>query len=81
MRKTRHTPKLIITIAGIIITGTFIERYIWIAGVNFSGTMNEGIHSHGNIPYLAVLLVVPVVAAIGFFIVRATMRRQQLLKA
>lgn len=82
MRKTRHTPELVISVAAVIITGTLIERFIWRAGINFSGeNMLTGIRAHGSVPYLEALIGLPIIAAIGFFIVRGVMRRYQLLKA
>jgi len=70
MRASRHSPPIILTVAASIIIGTLFERYIWIAGVNGTGTM----------PVIAVLVVSPIVAVIGFLLVRRTMVRNHLLK-
>ena len=70
MRRSRHSPPIILTVAASIIIGTLFERYVWISGVNGTGT----------IPVFAVLVLVPVVAVIGFLLVRRTMARSQLIK-
>ncbi|CAH1904371.1 putative menaquinol oxidoreductase complex ACIII, membrane subunit ActF [Candidatus Nitrotoga sp. HW29] len=70
MRSSRHSPPIILTVAASIIVGTLFERYVWISGVNGTGT----------IPVFAALVIVPVVAVIGFLLVRRTMVRSQLLK-
>ena len=70
MRRSRHSPPVILTVAASIIIGTLFERYVWISGVNGTGT----------IPVFAVLVLVPVLAVIGFLLVRRTMARSQLIK-
>lgn len=67
---TRHKPQATVAVAVCIILGTLFERYVWVAGVN--GT--------GSIPVLMALVVGSVLAAIGFVLVRGTMRRNQLIK-
>ncbi|MBL0037852.1 MAG: hypothetical protein ABL862_06955 [Candidatus Nitrotoga sp.] len=70
MRRSRHSPPIILTVAASIIVGTLFERYIWISGVNGTGT----------IPVFAVLIITPVLAVIGYFLVRRTMARNHLIK-
>ena len=70
MRASRHSPPIILTVAASIIIGTLFERYIWIAGVNGTGTM----------PVISVIVISPIVAIIGFLLVRRTMLRNHLLK-
>jgi hypothetical protein len=70
MRPSRHSPPIILTVAASIIVGTLFERYVWISGVNGTGT----------IPVFAVLVIVPVLAVIGFLLVRRMMARSQLIK-
>ena len=70
MRPSRHSPPTILTVATCIVVGTLFERYIWIAGVNGTGTM----------PVLAALVVSAVVAVAGFLLVRRAMRRNHLIK-
>lgn len=70
MRSSRHSPPVILAVAASIIVGTLFERYVWISGVNGTGT----------IPVFAVIVIVPVVAVIGFLLVRRTMVRNQLIK-
>jgi Ni/Fe-hydrogenase subunit HybB-like protein len=67
---TRHNPQATVAVAVCIILGTLFERYIWVAGVNGTGT----------IPVLMALVVGSVLAAVGFMLVRGTMRRNQLIK-
>ncbi len=70
MRASRHSPPIILTVAASIIIGTLFERYIWIAGVNATGTM----------PVISVIVISPIVAIIGFLLVRRTMLRNHLIK-
>ena len=70
MRASRHSPPIILTVAASIILGTLFERYIWISGVN--GT--------GSIPFFAVIVIASVLAVIGFMLVRNTMARNNLIK-
>lgn len=70
MRPSRHSPPIILTVAASIIVGTLFERYIWISGVNGTGTM----------PVLAVLVIAPVLAVTGFLLVRRMMARSHLIK-
>ena len=67
---TRHNPQATVAIAVCIIVGTLFERYTWISGVNGTGTM----------PVLTAILVIPVLALVGFFLVRGVMRHNQLIK-
>lgn len=67
---TRHNPQATVAVATCIIVGTLFERYIWVAGVNGTGT----------IPLLTAVVVGAVVAGIGFVLVRQAMRRNQLIK-
>ncbi len=66
----RHSAGAIVTVAAGIIIGTLFERYVWIAGVD--GT--------GSYPILSAIVVSGVVATIGFFLVRMRMQRIQLIK-
>ncbi len=68
---TRHSPRMIIGVATVIIIGTIIERFVWIAGVNGTGT----------IPLLWGAVVTAVVATIGYRLVYRTMLSKNLLKA
>lgn len=68
---TRHNVQATIAVAACIITGTFLERFVWIAGVNGTGT----------IPVAAFILVGAATAGIGYFLVRSALRRNQLIKA
>ena len=70
MRPSRHSPPIILAVAASIIVGTLFERYIWISGVNGTGTM----------PVLAVLVIAPVLAVTGFLLVRRMMARSHLIK-
>lgn len=67
---TRHNPQATVAVAVCIITGTIFERYIWVAGVNGTGT----------IPFVTALAVGAILVAVGFVLVRGTMRRNQLIK-
>jgi hypothetical protein len=69
---TRHTPQATVAVAVIMILGTLIERYIWIAG---AGNVAEQ-----TIPVLMALAAIIVVGGIGFILVRLTMQRNHLLK-
>lgn len=66
----RHSPTVILGIAGGIILGTICERYTWIAGID--GT--------GDIPVLWGVLVAAVVGFIGYILVGGAMRRNHLIK-
>lgn len=68
---TRHNPHAIVAVATIIVIGTLFERFVWIAGVNGTGT----------IPVLTFLAVGAAVAAIGYVLVRSALHRSQLIKA
>ena len=70
MRASRHSPPIILTVAASIIVGTLFERYIWISGVNGTGTM----------PLFAVLVITPILAVTGFLLVRRMMARNHLIK-
>jgi hypothetical protein len=67
---TRHNIKVTAAVATCIIIGTLLERYVWIAGVN--GT--------GSYPVLITLVASGVVAIIGFFLVRMRLQSIQLVK-
>lgn len=68
--KSRHSPNVILGIAGGIIVGTLFERFNWIAGVNGTGT----------IPVLWGVVVSATVAFIGYKLVVGALRRNHLLK-
>lgn len=70
MRPARHSPCIILAVATSIIVGTLFERYIWIAGVNGTGT----------IPFLAFIVIALVVGSIAFMLVRANLVRNKLIK-
>jgi len=67
---TRHNPKLTVAVAVGIIVGTLCERFIWIAGINGTGT----------IPVLWGGLVSIGVIMVGYQLVRSAMARNQLIK-
>jgi hypothetical protein len=67
---TRHHVSAIIAVASCIITGTILERFVWIAGVN--GT--------GSYPIVAAIVVCGVVALAGFLLVRGFMQSRSLIK-
>lgn len=67
---TRHNIKVTAAVATCIIIGTLLERYVWIAGVN--GT--------GSYPVFITLVASGVVAIIGFFLVRMRLQSIQLVK-
>jgi hypothetical protein len=67
---TRHNPKATVAVAVGIITGTLLERFVWIAGINGTGT----------IPVLWGALVSIAVIVVGYQLVRRTMARNQLIK-
>jgi len=70
MRPSRHSPPIILTVAASIIVGTLFERYIWISGVNGTGTM----------PVFGVLVIAPVLGVTGYLLVRRMMARSHLIK-
>ena len=70
MPYTRHHVGAIAAVATCIVIGTLFERYVWIAGVN--GT--------GSYPVASFFVVSGVVAIIGFVLVRMRMQRIQLLR-
>jgi hypothetical protein len=67
---TRHNPQATVAVACCIILGTLFERYTWISGVNGTGTM----------PVLMAIVVIAVLASVGFVLVRGAMRRNHLIK-
>ena len=67
---TRHNIKATAAVASCIIIGTLFERYVWVAGVNGTGTY----------PIVAALVASGVVATIGFFLVRMRLQSIQLVK-
>lgn len=67
---TRHNPKVTVVVAVGIIAGTLLERFVWVAGINGSGT----------IPVLWGALVSMAVIVVGYQLVRRTMARNQLIK-
>jgi hypothetical protein len=67
---TRHSIKAITAVASCIIIGTLFERFVWVAGVNGTGTY----------PIVTALVVSGVVATIGFFLVRMRLQSIQLVK-
>ena len=66
----RHNPKVTVAIAVGIIAGTLLERFVWIAGINGTGT----------VPVLWGALVSIGVVVVGYQLVRSTMARNQLIK-
>ncbi len=71
MRVPRHSPPAILAVAVGIIVGTVFERYIWIAGVH---------DGKGDMPVLAFIVISAAVAAIGFTLVRRSVRHHHLIK-
>ncbi len=71
MRASRHSPPTILVVAVCIIVGTLFERYIWIAGVH---------DGKGDMPVLAAIVISAAVAAIGFTLVRRSLRNDHLIK-
>jgi hypothetical protein len=67
----RHSPQAIVSIASIMIVGTVFERFVWVAGIN--GT--------GSLPILWGGVAIVVVAFAGYFLVSRSMRRNQLIRA
>lgn len=67
---TRHNPQATVAVAACIIVGTLFERYVWISGVNGTGTM----------PVVAVIVVGGAVVAAGYYLVRNTLLRNNLIK-
>ncbi len=67
----RHSPPAILAVAVCIIVGTLFERYIWIAGVH---------DGKGDMPVLAFIVISAAVAAIGFTLVRRSLRHHHLIK-
>ena len=70
MRVCRHSPPAILAVATCIVVGTLFERYTWIAGINGTGDM----------PVLAAIVVSAAVAAMGFLLVRRSMRLNHLIQ-
>jgi hypothetical protein len=68
---TRHNVQATMAVATCMIIGTLCERFVWIAGVN--GT--------GSFPVLAFILVGALTAVIGYVLVRSALHRNQLIKA
>jgi hypothetical protein len=68
---TRHNPQLTVAVAACIIVGTLFERYVWVSGINGTGTF----------PILAFIVVGALVAGAGYVLVRGAMRRNNLIKA
>jgi len=72
---SRHNPVVIVTVACFIVLGTWIERYVWIAG----STSVENYHlPMTNMFDLAVTIAVVV---ISWFAVKMTLNRYGLIKA
>ncbi len=71
MRASRHSPPTILVVAVGIIVGTLFERYSWIAGVH---------DGKGDMPVLAFIVISAAVAAIGFTLVRRSLRHSHLIK-
>lgn len=69
--KSRHSPQVILAVAGCIITGTLFERYTWISGA---------INGTGTIPVVWGIVVFSIVAFIGYKLVGGAMRRNHLIK-
>lgn len=67
---TRHNITATVAVASCIIAGTLMERFIWIEGIN--GT--------GSYPFGSLIIVGGVVALIGFLSVRSFMQCRSILK-
>ncbi len=67
---TRHNPKLTVAVAIGIIIGTLCERFVWIAGINGTGTVPV---FWGGLVSIGVIMV-------GYQLVRSAMARNQLIK-
>lgn len=67
---TRHNPQATVAVAVCIILGTLFERYIWVSGV----------YGVGTLPLVMTVAVVGVLATVGYFLVRGSMRRNNLIK-
>lgn len=67
---TRHSAPATVAVAACIVTGTILERFIWIEGIN--GT--------GSYPFGAAIVVGGVVVLLGFLSVRGYMQHRSLIK-
>lgn len=67
---TRHSAPATVAVAACIVTGTLLERFIWIEGIN--GT--------GSYPFGAAIVVGGIVALLGFLSVRGYMQHRSLIK-
>jgi hypothetical protein len=67
---TRHYPKLTVAVALGIIVGTLLERFVWIAGIDGTGT----------VPVLWGPLVNIGIIMVGYQLVRSAMARNQLIR-
>jgi len=70
LSKSRHSPPVILAVAGCIIIGTLFERYNWVSGINGTGTY----------PIVWFIGVFVVVAFIGYKLVGGAMHRNHLIK-
>jgi hypothetical protein len=68
---TRHNPQATVAVASCIIVGTLLERYVWVSGIDGTGTY----------PIAVAIVVGAAVAFAGYYLVRATMSRNNLIKA
>lgn len=66
----RHSPSVILGVAGGIILGTICERFIWVAGINGTGT----------IPFVWGIVVSSIVAFVSYKLVSGAMHRNHLIK-
>ena len=71
----RHNPNVIVTVAGCILVGTWIERYTWI-----SGSVSP---EYYHIPMTSLLdiVVTLVVIGLGWLSVKTVLTRYGLIKA
>ena len=69
---SRHSPKVIVTVACVIVLGTWIERYTWISGTYPS--------SHMPMTGLFDIGVTILVFGVAFVILRSRFRRNQLIR-
>jgi hypothetical protein len=75
---TRHTPSMIVMVACSIMLGTWIERYTWISGTYPGGAFVES-HMPMTSPFDIVVTVV--VIAAGYFLVRRSLTRDNIIAA
>ncbi len=69
----RHSPGVIVTVAGCLVVGTWIERYVWV-----SGSVDPQFY---HVPMSSILdiVVTVAIAAVSFFAIRWSLRRYGLV--